>query len=413
MPLPSGREQALAYATRAMLYQYNHDLANAIGLAERAVEIAERVGDVHIQSVAYDTRGLATMYLDYERGCGYLEHARSIAQAAGLDSDVARAYGDLGSISIELFHLERAERYLADGLAYATERDLERSRLYMVGWLAAAHFFRGRWPDAAATAGEVLASPAVSSNARLAALVTLGRLQARRGDRDSGPQPLDAALELAGASDEFQLIGPVRAARAEAAWLAGDTARTLAEADAVYTLAIDRRHQWLTGELAFWRWRAGAMDTPPDWIAPPYALHIAGQWHAAAEAWRERGCPYESARALADGDAVAQEQALLTFDSLGARPAAASVRRALRLRGVVRTPRGPRPSTRANKFGLTPRQLEILSLVAEGLSNAEIAERLSIAPKTAEHHVAAVLAKLDVRSRRAAVRLARSEQLCV
>ena len=53
----------------------------------------------------------------------------------------------------------------------------------------------------------------------------------------------------------------------------------------------------------------------------------------------------------------------------------------------------------------------MLSLLAEGLTNAEIAARLSISPKTAEHHVAAVLAKLDVPSRQAAVRVARSQQL--
>ena len=60
---------------------------------------------------------------------------------------------------------------------------------------------------------------------------------------------------------------------------------------------------------------------------------------------------------------------------------------------------------------LTNRQLEILSLLAEDLSNAEIADRLSITPKTAEHHVGAVLAKLDVSSRKAAVEVARSQWL--
>jgi len=69
-------------------------------------------------------------------------------------------------------------------------------------------------------------------------------------------------------------------------------------------------------------------------------------------------------------------------------------------------PRGPRQTTRANPQGLTSRQLEILLLLAEGLRNSEIADRLSTTPKTVEHHVSAVLAKLHARSRTEAVRLA-------
>ena len=69
-------------------------------------------------------------------------------------------------------------------------------------------------------------------------------------------------------------------------------------------------------------------------------------------------------------------------------------------------PQGPRDSTRTNPAGLTARQLEVLSLVAEGLTNAEIAERLVVSPRTAEHHVAAVLTKLGRHSRRDAARRA-------
>ena len=99
------------------------------------------------------------------------------------------------------------------------------------------------------------------------------------------------------------------------------------------------------------------------------------------------------------------------FEALGARPAAATLRRAMRAVGTVRLARGPRPSTRSNRYGLTTRQLEILSLLAAGFTNTEIGGRLSITSKTAEHHVAAVLAKLEVSSRQAAVKLARDERL--
>jgi DNA-binding CsgD family transcriptional regulator len=138
---------------------------------------------------------------------------------------------------------------------------------------------------------------------------------------------------------------------------------------------------------------------------------MAGDWHAAAAFWERVGCPYEQALALVDGDEAAQRAALEIFERLGARPAAELARRRLRGAGVRTLPRGPRPTTQANPRGLTPRQLEILLLLAEGLHNAEIADRLSTTSKTVEHHVTAVLAKLEARSRIEAVRLAYEQRL--
>jgi DNA-binding NarL/FixJ family response regulator len=75
------------------------------------------------------------------------------------------------------------------------------------------------------------------------------------------------------------------------------------------------------------------------------------------------------------------------------------VARRLRQRGVRGVPRGPRLSTRENLAGLTARELEVLALVAEGLRNAHIAQRLVLSPKTVDHHVSAILRKLDVSTR--------------
>jgi len=198
----------------------------------------------------------------------------------------------------------------------------------------------------------------------------------------------------------------VRAARAEAAWFAADCDRVLSEARAVYDLALAKQHPWLAGELAYWRWRCGERFSPPGWLARPFALQIAGNWRAAAEVWRRLDCPYEQARALADGDIDAQTAALGIFERLGAKPAIDEVRQKLRAAGVP-VPRKPRTSTRENPFGLTDRQVDILGLLIEGLSNAEIAARLHISPKTADHHVSAILARLDVHSREDAAILAR------
>ena len=56
--------------------------------------------------------------------------------------------------------------------------------------------------------------------------------------------------------------------------------------------------------------------------------------------------------------------------------------------------------------GLTSPQMEVLALMTDGLANVEIAARLFISPKTVDHHVSAILAKLDARTRAEAVSVA-------
>jgi len=92
---------------------------------------------------------------------------------------------------------------------------------------------------------------------------------------------------------------------------------------------------------------------------------------------------------------------------LEARAAATTVTRRLRELGVRGIARGPRLSTRANPAELTAREIEVLCLMAHGLRNSGIGERLFVSPRTVEHHVSAILAKLSVQSRGEAVAEAR------
>jgi DNA-binding NarL/FixJ family response regulator len=69
-------------------------------------------------------------------------------------------------------------------------------------------------------------------------------------------------------------------------------------------------------------------------------------------------------------------------------------------------PRGPRPATRAHLAHLTPREAEVLALVAAGNTNPEIAARLFVSPKTVEHHVSAIFSKLGTRTRGDAIQKA-------
>lgn len=404
--LPPGPELAMAYRVQAHQCLVSRDVAEALIWAQKSLKLAEQFNDAEVLAAVYITIGTARLFFDYESGCAYLEEKINFARDAGLEARVAHIYSNLGSGSGELFHLDRAEQYLKTGIAYAAERDLDSHRLYMLSWQALIQMRRGQWQAAGQTATAVLHSLGATVIARITALVALGLIRARRGEPDVA-EALDKALELATATATIQRLGPVRAARAEAAWLAGDTALARQEAQAVFDLAVSKQHPWITGELAFWRWPAGETVTPPDWLAKPYALQIAGDWHAAAAAWAALGCPYEQARALAWGDGEAQKQALVLFEQLGARPMIEQMRQMLHEAGVASIPRGPRPTTQENPFQLTNRQMEVWALLTEELTNIEIAERLHISPKTVDHHVSAVLSKLQVSSREEAAELAR------
>jgi DNA-binding NarL/FixJ family response regulator len=98
------------------------------------------------------------------------------------------------------------------------------------------------------------------------------------------------------------------------------------------------------------------------------------------------------------------------LDSLGASAVAAKLRLDLRTEGIA-LPRGKGKATRSHRAGLTARQAEVLQLLAQGLSNAEIANRLFLSPRTVETHVAAILAKLLASNREDAVHKALQEGL--
>jgi len=240
---------------------------------------------------------------------------------------------------------------------------------------------------------------------RIPALAVHGHLRVRRGDPDAA-RLLSEAHELAMHTQELQRIAPFASALAESAWLKGDLEQLLDQARFALKLARGHDDPWLQGEFAFWIWRAGGIIETSENIAAPYALQMSGDWRAAAQAWKEIGCPYEEAMALADGDEPSQRAALEILERLGAGRAAEKLRQTLRATGVRGIPRGPRPSTKENPVGLTSRQMEVLVLMADGLANAEIADRLFISPKTVDHHVSAILAKLEARTRSEAVSVA-------
>lgn len=403
--LPPGRALARAYANISCAFMLVSDVAQAVFWGERAIELGERVGDLESVSRALTFMGCAELIAGRPGGQARLERSLAIALEQGYEEQAGRAYNNLAGFFVERHAFDQAERCIRAGLAYCADHDLDFISCWLRAHWALMRFNQGEWTEAEEEVTAILSIPTLAPIRRVDPLLLLGLLRTRRGD-PGAQAALDEARDLALTTAEPQYIASMAAVRAEWRWLLDDLAGCVAEAAPAFALTQERHDVTSGRDLAIWLWRGGALSEAPPGTPAPHALQMAGEWRGAAHAWEQLGCPYEQALALADGDEAAQRDALAIFERLGAAPAAEITRRRLRAAGVRGLPRGPRPATRANPHGLTPRQLEILLLLAEGLRNAEIAERLATTPKTAANHVSEILAKLQVRSRAEAVRAA-------
>ena len=405
--LRSTNEYAMACSNRAQLHMLGGEVADATDWSNKAIHLATANGDTDTLVHALNNLGTALGTRSPDEGMPHLERSLELSLENNLQEHAARAYTNITSNLVSDKQYTGASKYLDAGIEYAAERDLDSWLYYMQGWRARLRLEVGDWDGAADDA------LAVTRNYRGAALIAspamsaLARLRLRRGDPDSGAA-LESALSAIADTNEIQRFAPLVATKAEQAWLFGDNFDEAETLLATRDWAARLELLWFVGELSWWARKLGIPDETDSHLREPHDLLLCkGDWAGAARAWEGMGCPYERALALAEGDIPAQKEALRIFIDLGAEPAAAGVRRELRAQGVKDLPREARRSTKNNPAGLTNRQLAVLQALMDGLSDADIAARLFISPRTASHHVSAILSKLGAQSRNEAAATAR------
>jgi DNA-binding CsgD family transcriptional regulator len=393
-----------ARTTRAYLAYMRSDVALALDCLRDADDVIEEQPEAFLElrgRVIDDANALATG--DGEARTRLFDHMEA-ARAQGFDELASTVYSNLANLDVEHGRYRAAERVLAESLPFTFERDIPICRHWQTGVRTRLQFVKGHWNAALEDASSVLDARGMPF-ATLWPHLVRALVPLRRGD-EAQLSEVEDAWSLAERLDEPLRRLAVLAALAEVAWMTDRPDPRVSELAVAQlpVLGTAPGADWAAGNLAVWLRRLDLpVDLPPH-VAEPFRHVLEGRYADAASWWHLAGDPFDEAMAWTDSpDAEDRIRGVTQLDKLGAVGTADRLRVVLRQEGLTTVPQRPRESTRANHGGLTNRQLDVARLVARGLSNNEIAGRLYISPKTADHHVSAILAKLGLPNRRAVV----------
>jgi DNA-binding CsgD family transcriptional regulator len=459
------RERALLLARRASFLMLRGRHRSAIEAARAALPVAEAAGEPGARSRALNALGTSLMGLgEVDEGADYLREALALAEAADRSSELQSAFVNLADHLHQAGRSDEARAIVQEGI----ERG--RARGDRCDWLellaAEIAFDTGDWAYAA---DHMLEARPFTGTTFVNSLLRRAEMALGRGDSATARDLLAQTQEATRYLDEPQFLGVLGALLAELERRAGDldAARAAVQAalDRIETCTDDvvrlarvatlgsiieadgaqrardlgdaeaQRRALLEADFHLARVRAAADDGGPiegAWLCSAQAEHARGTGEpdpalheAAAQAWEAVERPYPAAimrwRAgelqVATGDREAATIALDRAHAVAAKLGAGWLRGEIeglaaraRLTLAAGAAAHPEPAAAAapdeDPFGLTPRERQVLALVAEGRTNREIGETLFMAEKTASVHVSRILAKLDVRSRTEAAAVA-------
>ncbi|HZF79516.1 MAG TPA: LuxR C-terminal-related transcriptional regulator, partial [Rubrivivax sp.] len=401
-------ELASAYAVIGNLHLTDGSTVAAARWSEKALSLIDGLaGADECRAYALNTLAKSQLRLsDSAQAWQQLECSLAIALRLGQDSHVAAAYLQTATFSLLHRRYPVALQACQQGLAYCEARDLDIYRLPFQIRLGHVLLETGQWDAADAQVLAMQQSAALHAVDAQQLANLQGLIDLRRG-RTRSDGYWDALVHGEGALEVGLWHAPLPVACCEAAWLRGDDAAVRHIASRALPQAVGCGERWRIGQLACWLRRAGGDPRPVlhdlASLPQPCRLELDGDQRAAAHAWADLGCTYQQALVLLQGDVEELQQALPLLDALGALPAARVARRRLRAVGVRRVPRGHNTVTRVDPLGLTAREREVLEMLAQRLSNGEIAARLHRSDRTVENHVATLLAKLGASNRQDAV----------
>ncbi len=388
-----------AHATLANLAAISGDSDGALRHGARGAAVADALGDPALQACVAVSVSLARAASGDVRGAvEALEHAVGVLRAHGDAEQEGRALANLAVIHLAVGDTRLTRRHLEAAVALAQEHDQASLRYFATAHLANLDLVAGQWDRAETSLREILDTQPDAAALRTLPEAFLGRLLLRRG-RPEGRELLADAWRGSTASGQVRRMLHAAAGHLELAWLDADPVAGRRWGDRCLDLAERCGSPVADADARRWLRLLALPVEPPE-----------SSWSGRqAEVAVDPG-PFESAVTMTGStDPATAVRGVRALERLGAVATADRVRSTLRERGVRGLPRrtstSQRSTTRA-RSGLTPRQHEVLSLVAEGLSTREIADRLYLSGRTVDNHIGAALDRLMVSDRRAAVRAA-------